>query len=289
MSAVSESIAQRTTLGLLADHYGCQIEPAFATNVTVTSLCDTVDSIIPGALFVCSEHIADIERAAQRGAYAVLVPRQWRDRCPQTDIPLVFGDISDHMLGDLASKMAGTPSNVMAVFALTGADALTLNEDVNHLADFLHMLGNPVAVISAAGSQSMTRKLDLTYPLGVIEAQRALSVCAEDGVAAVILALDDATFTRHALESVNVDVLGSRRVVPIEEAAGIKARYAFETETGLKVTTMTAESDELSREAPQIHYDGKAEGLSLVIAMVLAAGVRKNNVRSALRVASNLK
>lgn len=74
------------------------------------------------------------------------------------------------------------------------------------------MLGNPVAVITASGSTSMTRTMNLNYPLGILDMQRALSVCAEDGVAAVIIAMDDRTLAEHALESVNVDVLGTEDV-----------------------------------------------------------------------------
>ena len=57
----------------------------------------------------------------------------------------------------------------------------------------------------------MTRTMNLNYPLGILDMQRALSVCAEDGVAAVIIAMDDRTLAEHALESVNVDVLGTHQ------------------------------------------------------------------------------
>ena len=45
MSAVSESIAQRVTLGMLVEQrYGFEVDPPFATNVTITSLSDAVDT-----------------------------------------------------------------------------------------------------------------------------------------------------------------------------------------------------------------------------------------------------
>ena len=47
MSAVSESIAQRMTLGMLAERYGFDIDPEFASNVTITSLSNAVDTILP--------------------------------------------------------------------------------------------------------------------------------------------------------------------------------------------------------------------------------------------------
>ena len=76
MSAVSESIAQRVTLGMLVERYGFEVDPPFATNVTITSLSDAVDTVIPGSLFICThEQEPDVLHAAQAGAYAALLPR----------------------------------------------------------------------------------------------------------------------------------------------------------------------------------------------------------------------
>lgn len=249
MSAVSESIAQRMTLGMLAERYGFDIDPEFASNVTITSLSDAVDTISPGAMYICdSNHLADLPRAEQSGAYAALLPRTCRGRDIQSGIPLVFGDCGNHMLGDLASSLAGTPSNAMAVFAVAGDDDDIIHAGVKHLADFLHMLGNPVAVIDSTGSTSMTRSLNLSYPLGILDVQRTLAVCAEDGVAAVIIAMNNATLQREALESVNVDVLGSERVAQGEDVASLKTRYAFVSDRALALTVPTGESDELAAE-----------------------------------------
>lgn len=290
MSAVSESIAQRMTLGMLAEWYGFDIDPEFASNVTITSLSNAVDTISPGAMYICdSNHLADLPRAEQSGAYAALLPRTCRGRDIQSGIPLVFGDCGNHMLGDLASSLAGTPSNAMAVFAVAGDDDDIIHAGVKHLADFLHMLGNPVAVIDSTGSTSMTRSLNLSYPLGILDVQRTLAVCAEDGVAAVIIAMNNATLQREALESVNVDVLGSERVAQGEDVASLKTRYAFVSDRALALTVPTGESDELAAESPAMFDQDRLGHMSLAVAMVLAAGVRRNNVRSALRVANNLR
>ena len=185
MSAVSESIAQRVTLGMLVERYGFEVDPPFATNVTITSLSDAVDTVIPGSLFICThEQEPDVLHAAQAGAYAALLPRASKGQIANADIPLLYGDFDDRVLGDLASGLAGGPSNAMAVFAVTGADEQAVDAGVSQLSEFLHMLGNPVAVITASGSTSMTRTMNLNYPLGILDMQRALSVCAEDGVAA---------------------------------------------------------------------------------------------------------
>ena len=41
MSAVSEAVARRMTLGYLADTYGLELDPDFASGVTVTSIADS--------------------------------------------------------------------------------------------------------------------------------------------------------------------------------------------------------------------------------------------------------
>ena len=210
MSAVSESIAQRVTLGMLVERYGFEVDPPFATNVTITSLSDAVDTVIPGSLFICThEQEPDVLHAAQ------------------------------------------------------------------------------VAVITASGSTSMTRTMNLNYPLGILDMQRALSVCAEDGVAAVIIAMDDRTLAEHALESVNVDVLGTEDVNASASLNELKTRYAFVAEHDMSMTSSTPESDEMAADSPAMYDRVRLGHMSLAIAMVQAAGVRKNNIRSALHVANN--
>ncbi|KAA8827785.1 MULTISPECIES: hypothetical protein [Bifidobacterium] len=289
MSAVSESITQRMTLGLLARRYGLEIDPPFAVNVTITSLSDTIDTVIPGSLFICgAAQGADLPRAAQSGAYAALVPSALKGQCPDAGIPLLYGDLDDRMMGTLAAGFAGSPSSTMAVFVVAGDDEDVIDADAHHLADFLHMLGNPVALVSASGSTSMTRTLNLSYPLGILDMQRVLAVCAEDGVAAVIIAMNPSTLKPHALESVNVDVLGAQRSASGPDLAELRDRYAFVADGDLALTRPTRESDDLAADSPAASSMSRLRHMSLAIAMVLAAGVRRNNVRSALRVASNL-
>ena len=42
MSAISESMNRRMTLGLLASRYGFDLDPTFATEVTITSIADGI-------------------------------------------------------------------------------------------------------------------------------------------------------------------------------------------------------------------------------------------------------
>lgn len=290
MSAVSESIAQRVTLGTIADHYGFELDPAFAVHVTVTALADTVDSVTPGSLYIGRDgHASDVALAARRGAYAAMLPSAARDEHHgDAGIPLLFGRIDDHAVADLASHLAGTPSGAMAVFAVVGSDDDAVNADAEELADFLHMLGNPVAMISSAGSMSMTRPLNLSYPMGVLDVQRAFAICAEDGVAAVILTLNNVTFSPHALECVHVDVLGAQRSQLNTDIETLKETYGFETEHMPTLIVPNEESYDMLRDVSYVRGTDRASHLSLAIAMVLSAGVRRNNVRSALRVANNL-
>ena len=294
MSAVSESIMQRTTLGHLVEHYGWDLVPAFAADVTVTSLADDIDSVSPGALLKAPEDAdaALVAEARRRGAYAIIAPHTARAAIGEdADLPVLYAAPTDAQFGQLAAQMAGGPSNTLAVFAVSAATPRESVAVVERLARFLHMLGNPVGIVSVGGSCSLERPLDLDYPLGVLDLQRTLAVCAEDGAAAVVIALDDMTVTSHALEAVNVDVFGSTAEPEDDGRAMIermRAEYGFRSDEQMRVTHRTDESDTLAELAARGDDPEDKPLLSLAIAMVLAAGVRRNNIRNALRVAGDL-
>lgn len=295
MSAVSESIMQRMTLGHLVEHYGWELVPPFAGHVTVTSLADDLDSIEPGALYYPAHDMDEdtLRRARRHGAYAAIVPTSDRERLKDPDMPLLFADPTPEQMGTLASQMAGNPSNTLAIFAVSASTPQEGIATVDKLARFLHMLGNPVGTISVGGSYSLERKLDLDYPLGIIDLQRTLAICAEDGAAAVVIALNDLTVSAHALESVNVDVFGSSLPAPANADRAViermQSEYGFRADEQMRVTSPTEESDTLARYATEGDDPAERSRLSLAIAMVLAAGVRRNNIRNALRVAGDLE
>lgn len=289
MSAVSEAVSQRMTLGTLADRFGWELVPAFARNVTVTSLADSVESVCPGALYLPagSVDVGRLSAAARNGAYAAVVPHGLRGTIDETDIPLLYGEPTVEQLGKLASDMTGSPASVLAVFAIAARDAAEGQDAAKAIATLLHMLGNPVGLLSAAGSQSLERALPLRHPIGILDTQSAFAVSAEDGAAAMVLALDDATFTPQALASVHVDVLGTCDMDL--DARLIRERFGFHMDQDAPVTRRTMESDALaaltpssSGQLPDPRY------LSLAIAMAMAAGVRRANIRNALRVAQDL-
>lgn len=132
-----------------------------------------------------------LRQAQTLGAYGAVVPHALRGKTEGIQIPVIYAEPTAQQLGRLASEMAGSPSDSLAVFAVAGNDAQAVDQGVRDLADFLHMLGNPVGVISSGNSQSLERYLDLDYPLSILDVQRTMAVCAEDGAAAVILALSE--------------------------------------------------------------------------------------------------
>ena len=85
MSAVSESMNRRMTLGLLASRYGFDLDPAFATEVTVTSIADDIDSVRPGALFMPSMQVDE-----QQLRQVVRMVRWCRMRCEEKRMAFRF-------------------------------------------------------------------------------------------------------------------------------------------------------------------------------------------------------
>ena len=210
MNAVDEFSRTRVTLGFAAEQYGFEVIPSFASGVTITSLACDVRSVKPGCLFVPSSRVdkRQLEAARDAGAYAAMVPPEFRSEAMSVGIPLLVSSNNPITLGKLACDVNCDPSSFIATFAIAGDSDDEIYANVIRLADFLHMLGNPVGIISAAGSSSLQRELDLEYPMGIIDIQHNLSVCVEDGAAAVVIALNSATLSKDALQSVNVDVLG---------------------------------------------------------------------------------
>ena len=342
MNAVDEYSRVRVTLGFAAKNYGFEVVPAFATGVTITSLAHDVRQVRPGCLFVPIGHVdkRQLEAARDAGAYAALVPPEFRNEASSLGLPLLVSSYNPVALGKLACDINGDPSSSVATFAVAGDDDDEIHANVIRLADFLHMLGNPVGIISDSGSMSLQRELSLHYPLHIADVQHTLSVCAEDGAAAVVIALNSATFSKNALQSVNIDVLGAEEssvekasvessaekasfenseanseakseekseekseakssvektaldyMPPLRQLSfySLRQRYGFASRDHAYCVTRSAESDELAQLADQIGGKDVKKHLSLTIAMVLAAGVRRGTIKSALRVSRELR
>ncbi len=383
MNAVDEYSRVRVTLGFAAKNYGFEIVPSFAAGVTITSLAHDVRQVRPGCLFVPIGRVdrRQLEAARDAGAYAALVSPEFRNEASSLGMPLLVSSPNPVALGKLACDINADPSSCVATFAIAGDDDDEINANVLRLADFLHMLGNPVGVISSQGSTSLQRELSLQYPLNIADVQHTLAVCAEDGAAAVVMALNSETFSKNALQSVNIDVLGvektedtnnpeSERTMEFvrtnkaesaseaasESASGstkesanksgsnlknpvntansansanpadtaisataessakpetmsvtaaaslfdslpaqnlsfysLRQRYGFCSREHSYCVIRSAESDELAQLADQIGGKDIKRHLSLSIAMVLAAGVRRGTIKSALRVSHELR
>ncbi|NMN01683.1 UDP-N-acetylmuramyl peptide synthase [Bifidobacterium panos] len=292
MSAVSESITRRTTLGDLTERYGWELVPSFATGVTVTSLADNLDSIVPGALVAFGDkaNAQTLYRARCRGAYAAVVSPAVREMLPADfDLPLLIGEMGARQLGQLACLMAGEPSSSLAVFAVCGNQSTQVAEQ---LARCLHMLGNPVGLLSVDGSYSLERTLNLAYPLNALDMQQCLAVCCEDGAAAAVIALDGQTVALEGLQAVSIDVLGSLQPAPPRADQAyierLQNEYGFLFDDKMRLTICTEESNTLARVAAKSLDPLDERHLSLAISMMLAAGVRRSSIRNALRVSDDL-
>lgn len=305
MNVVDEYSRVRVTLGFAAKNYGFEVVPAFASEVTITSIAHDVRQVHPGCLFVPLGHVdrRQLEAARDAGAYAALVPPEFRNEAVDLGIPLLVSSANPVALGKLACDINFDPSSCIATFAVAGDDDDEIHANVLRLADFLHMLGNPVGVISDAGSSSLQRELSLEYPLNIADVQHTLSVCAEDGAAAVVIALNSATLSKNALQSVNIDVLGAEKSQVDDDSKStnnatatdnisfysLRQRYGFSSRDHSYCVTRSTESDELAQLADEIGGQNIKRHLSLAIAMVLAAGVRRGTIKSALRVSHELR
>ncbi|MFR7425736.1 MAG: hypothetical protein ACLUUF_02285 [Bifidobacterium pullorum] len=107
----------------------------------------------------------------------------------------------------------------------------------------------------------------------------------------MIVSMDERTLRRGALHAVGLDVFGVDDVPDsrLREACATACdRYGCVMDERGKAVGRTAESDALARQADEGEHGGSWEVLSLAIAMAMAAGVRRANIRSALRVSREL-
>lgn len=106
MSAVSESMNRRMTLGLLASRYGFDLDPTFATEVTITSIADDIDSVRPGSLFMPSAPVDEqqLRQAQALGAYGAVVPHALRGKNRR------YTDSCDLCRADRTSSWVGLPA-----------------------------------------------------------------------------------------------------------------------------------------------------------------------------------
>ncbi len=185
---------------------------------------------------------------------------------------------------------------------------------VSGLYDLLHYLGNPLGVIDKRGGISLERELHLHTPLSPIDIQRMLFVMVEDGATSVIIHIDDSTLEALSLTKVDVDVytntvqetfnvpeLGTQhsfrpRKTKHDEEEDLRrvARqnvqpYGATIHDQTMCVETTDDARDLVREALGDDDSDRFENLATAVSMVLAAGVKRNSVKSALQLSHEMK
>ena len=260
--------------------------------MTITSIADDVESVRPGALFVPSADVDvhQLSQAQEQGAYGAIVPHALRGQTDDIQIPLIYAEPTMGQLGKLVSDMAGNPSDALAVFAITGKNREDRGIRSEEPRGFPAHAGQPrrsdqlvrftvIGTLPQSGISSVGHRC-ATYHGGVRRRRR--SRC-------YILALDEETLREDALQSVSVDVLAcDDNGLSDAEVAKLVAKFGCAVGKQTRIAGRTQESDLLAAQAATAYGQTDSRSLSLSIAMVLAAGVRKANIKSALRVSRDL-
>lgn len=277
MSGLGDIPFRRVTVEYLKKNLPARVEETFVNLVTLTSIATDLDAVTPGSLFVPdSEHSdeEDLHAAEAKGAYAVLLAEGDTHATSSEDlgIPVLFARDISEKLGKVAAYMEGDPSESLAVFVVFGQFAPRV---ATNLAMLLHMLGNPVGLISKERSYSLNRGMNLTFPLDAAGLQRAQSVVLEDGAAALVIAADEETLSSRALVGTQIDVCGSQED-PISPTYG--ADFGPQTHS-VKPGMFDGE---LARLGSLMPMTDRASAMS--ISMALAAGITIESIQQAAQV-----
>lgn len=208
MSGLGDAPFQRVTVEYLKKNLSARLDEPFTGLVTLTSLATSLDSVTPGSLFVPGpdeRNYNDLHRAVDSGAYAVLLPESDESVFTPRElgIPVLFARDIERRLGNVAAYMEGDPSDSLAIFVAYGQRAQKV---AAKLAALLHMLGNPVGLVSQEKSYSLNRGMNLKFPLNAGSLQGIQSVSLEDGAAALVIAADARTLEPFALAGTHADV-----------------------------------------------------------------------------------
>ncbi|MCI1983179.1 MAG: UDP-N-acetylmuramyl peptide synthase [Bifidobacteriaceae bacterium] len=292
MSGLGDVPFRRVSLEYLKKNFSARLDEPFVNLVTLTSLATDLDSVSPGSLFIPGPEERDhasLHAAVNSGAYAVLVPEGGeRPKTSDIGIPVLSARDIPQKLGTLASYMEGTPSESLAVFVVFGA-ASGAEKVAAKLATLLHMLGNPVGLVSQEKSYSLNRGLNLNFPLNSVQLQRLESLVLEDGAAALVIAADEGTLDSTALVGTQIDVYSrvGENAMPATVASAIAAgettpEYgaAFDKQTHRVVAGMF--DGELARLGTLMPMTDRSSALS--ISMALAAGITIESIQQAVKV-----
>jgi hypothetical protein len=303
MSGLGDVPFRRVTLDYLKKNLSARLDEPFVGLVTLTSLATDLESVSPGSLYVPLDDerdTASVHEAANRGAYAALLPENSSEHpsTKQMGIPILYARSIAKKLGPLASYMEGDPSESLAIFVVfgkSGTEPGSAEAVASKLATLLHMLGNPVGLVSKEKSYSLNRGLNLHFPLNSVQLQHVESLVLEDGAAALVIAADAASLGSMALSGTQIDVYSqtsengdgeedaqdSERTVAMDSQGAARFYGAtFERQTHRVVGGMF--DSDLARLGSLIPMTDRSSVLS--ISMALAAGITIESIQQAVKV-----
>ncbi|MCI1935085.1 MAG: hypothetical protein LKJ44_05070 [Bifidobacteriaceae bacterium] len=278
MSGLGDVPFRRVTVEYLKKNLAARVDEPYANLVTLTSIATDLEEVGPGALYVPPEEQQNVESlrsAESKGAYAVLLPENDETHTfsvKTLGIPVLFARNIEKSLGTVASYMEGDPSDSLAIFVVFGDEA---QQVAAKLATLLHILGNPVGLISQERSYSLNRGMNFKFPLNAAQVQRAQSVILEDGAAALVIAADDDTLASDALVGTRIDVCGSH-----DETISPSYGADFDQETHIVKPGMF--DGELARLGTLMPMTDRVSAMS--ISMALAAGITIESIQQAVEV-----
>lgn len=294
MSGLGDVPIRRVTLDYLKKNLSARTDESFTGLVTFTSCATDLDSVSPASLYVppaSESSIDDLKKAVSKGAYGVLLPESQRSAVStaRLGIPVLFATGIQHKLGNVAAYMEGDPSESLAVFAVFGQGC---EKVAAKLATLLHILGNPVGLVSSQKAYSLNRGLDVKFPLNAVQLQHIEAVGLEDGVAALVIAADEQTLDPNALIGTQLDVCADTAVAGAAAALDSDAddssqelptpNFGASPLPQTHVVKAGMFHSELGQIADSVHLSDSTSRVS--IAMALAAGITASSIEQAVQV-----
>ena len=278
--SVADMLMRRMTVGDLQTLFSIECADD-ARAVTITDLACASKEIKPGCLYIPpaaerdEEHLRD---AVTSGCYAILLPQVWRGRASTDDlgIPVLFSDEIDKKLGLITAHLYGEPSQQLAIFVVYG---MRCHSVARKLSDILHMLGNPVGTVVEGSSLSLSRELEVPYPLNAVHLQQQMQIMVEDGATAAVMAADEATLAPWALVGTAIDVVSGQDSVTQLYGATFSEETHVAAASERQITQVLVQSD---------GANVRDEAARQAVSMALAAGITPDSISQAAWVSQEL-
>ncbi|MCL1801052.1 MAG: Mur ligase family protein, partial [Promicromonosporaceae bacterium] len=206
-----------TPLAELVDTFGLRLVGDSGGQVSVTGIASDNRVITPGDLFAAlpGAHVHGASFAADavgRGAVGIITDDEGARVLAEVEVgggsvPVLVSDGLAAVLGPLASRIYGEPSNQVTAFAVTGTNGKTTT--VYLLCELLALLGERTGLIGTVEMQSGDRVLPagLTTPQAV-DLQAILATMVADGVTALAMEVSSHALELHRVAGVKYAVAG---------------------------------------------------------------------------------